>query len=138
MTERDPKWIEVEPLQRIPAGQPIRTEWDGHANHVVWEELVYSQDYITSGYYPCLPVAAMFIDSTWRPPLELPTEMTWGISVDQMIRVQAGAWRPAPDSGTHPDTLYDGNKGIYVKNEEVLQFIPLTQDQINMINGAGL
>jgi hypothetical protein len=138
VTDRDPKWVEVEPLQTIPAFQPILTEWSGHACGVLREETIYDRELTTSGYYPQYPMEAMFIDSTWKPPappLELPTEMTWGIIVDSQITVRAGAWRPAPDSETHPDTLYDGNKGEWVKNTNVLDFIPLTQDQIDRING---
>lgn len=85
--ERHPNWQPVEPGQVIPAGQPYRVVY---ANGID-----YAQDAggSTDGTY-------VEVDSSWRPPLELPTEPTWGWCVFTAVvghnsgqrRVVGGHW----------------------------------------------
>jgi hypothetical protein len=129
--DRDPKWVEVEPLQTIPAGQPVRTEYDGHANNVVWQEEVYSKDQTTSGYYPSPPMTAMFIDSTWKKPVELPKYHTWGLAVTEIFTVQAGQWKLVSD-GIFKD-VYHGKE---YQADSIRKFISMTTEQIEMVEDA--
>lgn len=78
MNDRHEKWTPVEPGHVIPAGQPYRVEWleDGIP---VAQERSGSADIRADGVDD---FARWFIDSLWTPPLELPTEPTWGIVRD--------------------------------------------------------
>lgn len=76
MTDRHDKWVPVYGGHVIPVGQPYRTEFIGGNGYPeareripVWEDVK----------VPSPTGWKWFVDSSWRPPLELPTEPTWGI-----------------------------------------------------------
>lgn len=70
MSDRHEKWVRVEPGTVIPAGQPYRVEYTiGGANETRGRD--YGEGYVV----PDDPERyTHFVDSSWRPPLNLPTE----------------------------------------------------------------
>lgn len=131
--ERHMKWREVEPGYVIPAGQPYRIEWPRrggvHPDELLASERVCDHHTMTAfqGY-------GWFVDSSWDP-LDLPTKPTWGIAVwearlRQPRRVAVlGKWRKTSGGqfgcGSHTAPLTG-----------VLDFIPLTDEQVQRIESA--
>lgn len=76
MSTRHEKWVPVELGTVIPAGQPYRWEWPSNGGTAAEERVA---DYRTKTV-PHLGTQ-WFIDSSWKAPLELSTEPTWGIVV---------------------------------------------------------
>jgi hypothetical protein len=65
---RHPKWQRVEPGHVIPAGQPYRIEWsDATADKLLASERLTDHNILA------LQMGSWFVDSSWRPPLVLPT-----------------------------------------------------------------
>lgn len=129
MSDRHPKWVRVEPGTVIPAGQPYRVEYvdsaqaheyPGHRNPKVANE--------TAG-----PFEAWFVDSSWKPPLDLPTEPTWGIAVHQDCGNCVGRWRLS-ERGNYLRKPTGQTSEILVSG--VLDFIPLTDEQVQRIEAA--
>lgn len=127
MSDRHPKWQRVERGTVIPAGQPYRLEW----NHGVRAgcratELVTTTDYPVGG-----EAGSVFVDSSWRPPLELPTEPTWGIAVHSDGR---GIWLDKWESSADRirGTSRNGDLLIEILND----FIPLTDEQVARIEAS--
>jgi len=122
MMDRHEKWTPVEPGHVIPAGQPCRDE---HFNPIREWNTGYPTDHKAE--------ADWFVDSSWRPPLDLPSEPTWGIvhlSGDTFgDEWHFGLLEPA---FAH-QWLLDGKT---VNRESVLDFIPLTPEQVARIEGA--
>lgn len=65
MSDRHSKWVRVQPGTVIPAGQPYRVE-----EHRISERVPLDDWTFTS----CAPGDEVFVDSSWKPPLVLPTE----------------------------------------------------------------
>lgn len=119
--DRHEKWTRVEPGHVIPAGQPYRWE---NVNEAV--EGSYAQATYTVPRYH-----VWFVDSTWRPPLELPTEPTWGIAVKDDGSQWLSMWRQRGDAlVTTKGPSFTWGAG------RVLDFIPLTEDQVARIEAA--
>jgi hypothetical protein len=66
-TARHPKWQRVEPGHVIPAGHPYRVEFDGPG--IVAHECIARSEWTVGNY----EISDVFVDSSWRQPLELPT-----------------------------------------------------------------
>lgn len=131
MSDRHPKWVRVEPGTVIPAGQPYRIEFPdsfigrfGHISDTCRESV---------SDKPCEihnPENTYFIDSSWRPPLELPTEPTWGIAVlrgKHPFRVSRWSLR---------NGWFFKLNGAAVCASAVSDFIPLTDEQVARIEQA--
>jgi hypothetical protein len=131
--DRHPKWQRVEPGTVIPAGQPYRIEFanDSPCTSTEWIQVGFAREAEGDD------VEAWFVDSSWRPPLELPTEPTWGIAVRRDER---------PDKGAG-DVLGIGHRwwvdGEVLQGDlccwglgEILDFIPLTDEQVQRIEAA--
>jgi hypothetical protein len=125
---RHPKWVRVEPGTVIPAGQPYRAEWT--------EPHGASANERTSSFQQTAPPSPeWFVDSSWRPPLELPTEPTWGIAVTKWATFSSGHAAFADlFSGAYPDHL--GGRDVSIPKENVTDFIPLTDEQVARIEAA--
>jgi hypothetical protein len=125
---RHDDWKRVEPGTPIPAGQPYRLEYtdDSASDHPHHPDLVAGDPLYGE------PDADWFVDSSWRPPLELPTEPTWGIPIQRfatgatMVHKQA-RWYLDPDDQTMLGQL---------PVADLLDFIPLTDDQVARIEAA--
>jgi hypothetical protein len=63
-----------------------------------------------------------------RPPLELPTEPTWGIAVGRFSGGVLGKWCSDGERVGSATELWS--------NTDVLDFIPLTDEQVKRIEGA--
>jgi hypothetical protein len=78
--DRHPKWVKVEPGTVIPAGQPYRVEYSDQRPE--WlppgTKSVDVDGNAVSVFRPVehglfVETSRWFVDSSWRPPLELPT-----------------------------------------------------------------
>lgn len=69
MSDRHEKWTRVEPGTVIPAGQPIRFEYADGPDYTAMEKA----NKTTHDVQPGPNCTGLFVDSSWRPPLELPT-----------------------------------------------------------------
>lgn len=123
MSDRHPKWRRVEPGTVIPAGQPYRAEHQSVAHRA--EEGVHPANhevYSGSAY-------DWFVDSSWRPPLELPTEPTWGIALHTKYQPLVRRFHLEGDEFlTHLGGSY--------RAHNVTDFIPLTDEQVERIEAA--
>lgn len=80
MSGRDAKWEPIAPGETIPAGQPYMKEYDGHAGGIRRAEFQHQTD-VRVGYFMQHTqqwvvgnrITGWFVDSTWYPPLDLPT-----------------------------------------------------------------
>jgi hypothetical protein len=69
--DRHPKWQRVPPGTVIPAGQPYRVDWiEGDGAH---EYRPAKEAFQPLAHPDHSEGAEWFVDSSWRPPLELPT-----------------------------------------------------------------
>jgi hypothetical protein len=132
MSDRHPKWQRVEPGTVIPAGQPYRVEnEDGYHNEYPgrpFADVYYDRDELMTG---------LFVDSSWTPPLDLPTEPTWGIAVHVDAAGEVNSthntakwWLSDAGQVLRRDTR------IGVSVDRVLDFIPLTPEQVARIEAA--
>jgi hypothetical protein len=132
--KRHKRWVPVEPGTVIPAGQPYRRELHGARYINAMEN--------TSGDR-AVPVggnAEWFVDSTWRPPLVLPTEPTWGIVVyprkSESRSADIGCWQlDAAGQLMRTNRVLDGRFDT-IKRDFVADFIPLTPEQTARIEAA--
>lgn len=122
--ERHEKWKRVSPGHTIPARQPVRYEYD--------EAYTLAQEFSYSQPTEVVDGDTAFIDATWRPPLDLPTEPTWGIAIHKEWGPRVKRWvstgqllDDADRSGT--TTMGHGN---------IVAFIPLTDEQIARIEAV--
>jgi hypothetical protein len=130
MSDRHEKWQPVEPGHVIPTGQPTMIEWDQvlhrerYGTNILRSEYLGAKDHFT---VPNDPSKHWFVDSSWRPPLELPTEATWGI-----VRYEGsvGLWASRFFADERLlETTWGGCIGV----DRVLDFIPLTPEQVARI-----
>lgn len=123
--ERHEKWQKVEAGTVIPAGQPYRIEPRDPEMDIRERRTGNS---IQWTFQPANDNYEYFFDSLWRPPLELPTEPTWGIVVRRnkhgAIRVQ---WADGRLSGPY----FAG-----FKVNQILDFIEPTPEQVARIEAA--
>lgn len=123
---RHPKWKRVEPGYVIPAGQPYRVErWDTTFGPRASEYVDDKPHEVRPRDYP------VFIDSSWKPPLVLPTEPTWGFAVRAGTYEFMRWWRKGKK--------LCGTRGVVIAEypaEDVLDFIPLTDAQVERIEAA--
>lgn len=133
MTDRHPKWQRVEPGHVIPAGQPMRYEYPG-SDIDAWEQTSVGRVEVTSH-------GAWFVDSSWRPPLNLPETPTWGIVVyprngGAQHSADIGCWQADdPDGLFRTNRILDGRFDTF-SSDFVLDFIPLTAEQVARIEAA--
>lgn len=114
--DRHPKWTPVEPGTVIPAGQPYaNVKRQGHPRD--WTVEV---------------DGAVLVDSSWKPPLVLPTEPTWGIAVTSSGYVGAADWYLHETEAQ----LRSGDNCTRLLQTDVLDFIALTDEQIAQIEAA--
>ena len=127
--DRHPKWQRVEPGTVIPAGQPYRVEHhhgSPYAQEFIWPMSEQRLD---------LPERDYFIDSSWKPPLVLPTEPTWGIVVicdGPTWRERLGQWALVGNGKRLREQRYFNEW----RTEWVKAFIPLTDEQVARIEAA--
>jgi hypothetical protein len=136
MSDRHEKWVRVGPGHVIPAGQSFRKEAD--EEHLLTAVEGRNSQGIT---VPKGSVWSYFMDSSWRPPLNLPTEPTWGIAVERAGAASAvarvGHW--------NVESAHDGEprfrdsqplQGRLTFADRILDFIPLTDEQVARIEAA--
>lgn len=125
-SDRHEKWVPVQPGTFIPAGQPYRAEYERHASEYRGRSV--------DSMVP--PSGDWFIDSSWRPPLELPTTPTWGWCAFRSVvgrntgsrRVVGGLW------------VLDGPQFICtpvtVRPSSIIAWIPADGETTTRIQGA--
>lgn len=116
MSDRHERWTPVEPGTVIPAGQPYR---------VVFEDQSAIDFKVTDGG------GDVFVDSSWKPPLVLPTEPTWGIALSSNGNIGLAKWALARDG-----KLIDSHQWGGWSVSMVTDFIPLTDEQVARIEAA--
>lgn len=117
--DRAAKWVRVEPGTVIPAGQPYRLTTTQE-----FDLLVTGEAHKASKEWE--------IDSSWKPPLDLPTEPTWGMVVwrdNGVITARGDRWRSFGGQLVR-DHLHS------VAVNSILDFIPLTDEQVERIEAA--
>jgi hypothetical protein len=139
MSERHEKWVPVSPGTVIPAGQPYRIEFANVPGTAAHERTHHSEVAVWDSH-------EWFVDSTWKPPLDLPTEPTWGIVLNKRPdrkdghALDFGRWAVygddefAPLERTHRsefDTRCD-----VLSRDGIADFIPLTDEQVARIEAA--
>jgi len=146
MSSRHEKWQPVEPGHVIPAGQPYRIEYcTGERPQSI--ETQADTDRIANKHDEHSDARhEWFIDSSWRPPLELPTEPTWGIAVTDDGEY-VGKWSMERPEGWSPDSsttaLYIDGKGKtlyagtddWINTSAITDFIECTPEQVARIEG---
>lgn len=128
MSDRHSKWTPVEPGTVIPAGQPYRVEYNDHWPNKA-QEFIRRDDFKAESAFSNR--AKFFVDSSWKPPLDLPTEPTWGIAVRDRGKVLA-EWHKTGNNFV--GNVNGMNYGSHVA--DVLDFIPLTAEQVARIEAA--
>ena len=134
--ERDKKWVAVEPGHIIPAGQPYMIEFKlgmGWSVGLRRSEYVLDKDKVVIEYNS---VSGWFVDSSWRPPLELPTEPTWGIVVYDYQAFTApyfGKW----ERNDRKNTLVNvrSEESYFLPISGSLDFIKCTPEQVARLEG---
>lgn len=126
---RGPKWVAVNPGHAIPAGQPHAIQYKHHANWCTWAE--YTRPHVVhAGWqnnserewvYPDR-VVTYYVDSTWRPPINLPTEPTWG------ILLRRGQRPEVVNGNLTSEGKFITNAG-YRYRSEITGWFPLTNEQ---------
>lgn len=125
MSDRHPKWQRVEPGTVIPAGQPYRIEYQSPG--LTAGEYVPTRPETVDGRY-----GGWFVDSSWKPPLVLPNEPTWGIAVNALVpRQRLGRWSIRGDCFSDHRSWWSP-----IPVEQVTDFIPLTDEQVARIEAA--
>lgn len=126
MSDRHEKWTPVEAGYVVPKGQMYRME-------VPATSAYRAAEYVSIGFTVPQSGDEWFIDSSWRPPLVLPTEPTWGIAVcdarldDRKPLAMLADWFMSPVGS--PLLTNHSNVGN-VPTSRVLDFIPLTDEQV--------
>jgi hypothetical protein len=135
--DRHPKWQQVPPGTVIPAGQPYRVEFNTESYpSAVEKPQGDGLEHKAVGYRK-----EWFVDSSWRPPLELPTEPTWGI-----VRHHHGNNVPSPlltkaERNEYESEFLGNRYGLSTSQgtipaNQIIDFIPLTDEQIKRIEAA--
>lgn len=140
MSDRHEKWVAVEPGTVIPAGQPYRIEW-AEIQRMLDDQVLASERVCHDHDMRALALRDYdyYVDSSWRPPLDLPTEPTWGIVVsdtrldERKPLVFLAEWFL---SRTGSPLLTNHSRVGNVPTSRVLDFIPLTPDQVARIEAA--
>jgi hypothetical protein len=131
MSDRHPKWQRVEPGTVIPAGQPYRVEYSkGDAPSSIEAQEYQSRP--VEWMIPLTTSVVWFVDSSWKPLLDLPTTPTWGIAV-----FGRAAKHPFRVSKWHQSSgwFHKLNGGAYSR-AAVTDFIPLTPEQVARIEAT--
>lgn len=135
MNERHEKWVHVEPGTVIPAGQPYREVYKhnkGATYDCVYTDPLESRaGSVVSG--PSNYTSEWFIDSTWFPPLELPTEPTWGIAVTRLPDGRTWGEFSKWSLDLDGQCLNRGGRGNPYLAIDVLDFVELTSEQVARI-----
>lgn len=126
MSDRHEKWVRVEPGTVIPAGQPYRIEYGNGTAFEYGSGCLVEVTAVSHGR-----TEDWFIDSSWKPPLVLPTEPTWGIAVHIGGRRHFGEWRVVAET-SFSCTGFSWTWGV----ENIAAFIPLTPEQVARIEAA--
>lgn len=151
MSDRHEKWVAVEPGTVIPAGQPHRVEFSEPVADFSLARTMTAKELIrTKGFTVPSPLDSVerewFVDSSWKPPLVLPTEPTWGIVLlrgpdraGDEHRLDFGRWQAdLTGRGTLERTHrspFDTRCDV-IARESVLDFIPLSPEQVKRIEAA--
>lgn len=144
MSDRHEKWVRVEPGHVIPAGQPYRMEF---AEDGFQKVTATATEYVATEDRGIGNGAAMwFVDSSWRPPLDLPTEPTWGIAVvretDHLCNTSYEDWIldlwsvKSHQFRSEPSLIGKHTSNGYALDGTVLDFVPLTPEQVARIEAA--
>lgn len=130
--DRHDKWVKVEPGTVIPAGQPYAViPGASSPARFTWMEYGEGQPYEhkAQGNYE------FFVDSSWCPPLELPTEPTWGIAVTTDQRSDKSGVLGVGHRWWLDGDKLQGDLCCWAV-AQVLDFIPLTDEQVARIEAA--
>lgn len=117
------KWQRVDVGHLIPAGQPYLYEFveDSPGRHGVQRA-----EYVSDSPVVARPGYPVYVDSTWRPPVDLPIEPTWGFGI---WRGGATTWIARWEHRGH--RLVEANG--HTPAGSLVDFIPLTPEQIDRI-----
>jgi hypothetical protein len=78
----------------------------------------------------------VFVDSSWRPPLELPTEPTWGVVIFGRDDTYLSLPRRFAVRGDHLYGVGFNGGTQNLKIETVRAFFALTDEQVTQIEAA--
>lgn len=130
MSDRHEKWVRVEPGHVIPPGQPHAIKVDSPTGYgLMWGE------YTLREKVPVPTNDQWFVDSSWRPPLDLPIVPTWGIVTwsDSEMLHKLGKWRLV-HGGQRLEP--EGEPSSWLGVSVITDFIRLTYEQVARIEGA--
>lgn len=127
MSDRDEKWVAMGSPFEPGKGQPYRIEFP---NGVALEN--YHPGSEMMGWMQRNGEPTYLVDSSWKPPLDLPTTPTWGIAVPGDA---CGASLPIGDRWRVVDDAFIGDVCSW-RVSSVVEFIPLTPEQVARIEGA--
>ena len=140
--ERDKKWEPVGVGFVIQTGQPYAIEHPSTTAGTTWSEHVWNgpielSDHDGGSSGICKRIKSgqnWYVDSTWKPPIDLPVEPTWGIVVEASEHGD-GSWlvdRWCLYKPKYVDTYELGGEfvGMSYSREGIAAFIPLTKKQI--------
>lgn len=141
MSDRHSKWVRVEPGTVIPAGQPYRVEYakplEDHPAQERERLVACEAREFLNGSAVARPLrddlcvtTDWFVDSSWKPPLDLPTEPTWGIVVHKDYgNYMTGRWERRESFLVVP-------RYWSVPIDNVGDFIRFTDEQVARIEAA--
>ena len=131
MIERDERWHLAEPGTVVEAGQPFRLEPDDPGKPIK----EYRQG-LSMQWTVWMEDVPTYVDSSWRPPLELPTAPTWGIA---LVKPYRDSHKTRWETGRCVDDgrYFRISGAAYSRDPEaLLDFIPLTDEQVARIEAA--
>lgn len=130
MSDRHPKWVRVEPGTHIEAGTPWRVEY-AHAEFRADGQDAVEHSGVGSDWVVPETDDVILVDSSWKPPLDLPTEPTWGLLLTKgSWYPQCGQWR------RHGIYVGRNDESLGWEHDAILDFIPLTDEQVARIEAA--
>lgn len=141
MIERDKRWKKVGAGDTISAGQPYavhRLDSKGPGSTQWIEFLGHSNPWRIPSYL----ANDWYVDSAWVPPVDLPGIRTWGIAItnetdEDPLDWIVDEWQFGKDSKyTDELTLNGYHTASLIERRRVFNFIPLTEDQIALLEGS--
>lgn len=125
MTERGDHWKQVYSGHVIPAGQPyaLRDAPDSRLRvYRPWVEYINTQD----RQVPYEPNSQWFVDTRWKPPVDLPTKPTRGILLWGDGNQWFETWWV---DAQNPNLMVCSRRTYEIDVKNVVDFVPLTPEQ---------
>jgi len=134
--DRHNKWKRAKAGDRVGAGQQYRVESEG-SDEVIARDFKGSDEvWFVDGYYDG-KTAELFVDSTYKERLQLPTYWTWGMAFYKADLGSVTNWKIGEWALTVGGSFKHRESGQMWHPSTIVDFVPLTEAQVKQMKEAG-